>query len=77
MLGPVDSRKKSSMRQVCPDPLLFLLDGRGQIGLEGRNFGMTQQVGETSRKCLPITGGKTFPYRPPPLVNKGGETRWR
>ena len=38
-------------------------------------YGMTQQVGEFSRKGVTAVAGKHTPYRPPTLANKEEEAR--
>ncbi|KAM2117324.1 hypothetical protein ACFX1R_010888 [Malus domestica] len=44
---------------------------------ERTRYGMPATIGETSGKEGSSTADKPPPYRPPPLVNKGGGTSWR
>lgn len=74
-IGTNRSEEEEIQETSLLDPIQFPLDGMRKIGLEERKFGMTQQVGEISGKCLPITVGKPLLYRPPLLANKGRVAR--
>ncbi|KAM1504127.1 hypothetical protein ACFX1X_000274 [Malus domestica] len=65
------------LEKELPSFPLLSFNNRKPSEQERTRYGMLAMMGDTSGKEGSTTSDKPPPYRPPPLVNKGGGTSWR
>ncbi|KAM1567215.1 hypothetical protein ACFXTH_046358 [Malus domestica] len=65
------------LEKELPSFPLLSFNNRKPSEQERTRYGMPAMMGETSGNEGSTTSDKPPPYRPPPLVNKGGGTSWR
>ncbi|KAM1375247.1 hypothetical protein ACFX2I_025704 [Malus domestica] len=69
---------ESASEKEFPSFPLLSFNNRRQSEQERMKFGLPATAGETSGKeTTTTTSDKPLPYRPPPMVNKGGGSNWR
>ncbi|KAM1207380.1 hypothetical protein ACFX14_008110 [Malus domestica] len=69
---------ESASEKEFPSFPLLSFNNRRQSEQERMKYGLPATAGETSGKeTTTTTSDKPLPYRPPPMVNKGGGSNWR